>query len=406
MVPEFYYENMATLLFVIILYLTYKLLSSDSDRYLALIILVCAAIVITHNYFSLLLLLYLSSVPIIFLIKKGPKGKFFVFNYKANQKKINMYLTVAGIFSIILFMWWSNFALSIWPYITGFPAHLASIISQGYLDLYLPGQAQLSVLPVSLKPLWGVTLLDARNVLMFVPVIFGFAILLMKGKKCLSQKYVLFTVFFAALELIIDSLVVWAGPYRAIFLFGPFIALCIGIFYDFIRQKLHRISIVILTVIIVIFVLAAQVGLWGYFYLPAQLYNPQVSLVNAGEHPPDWGRLNTFLNSYANFQNINSILTDEFYVTSLMVPTQDWTKIQVIGQKTAVLSENTMIIEVNGFNIIDSYIGQGAAQFFNSSWTQPGFNQTQAMQQFTVELNQNCNIVYNDKTNYIWWQQS
>ncbi len=77
----------------------------------------------------------------------------------------------------------------------------------------------------------------------------------------------------------------------------------------------------------------------GNRYLPLQLYDPNVSTLNAGDHPLDWQNVASSVGNKISYSGIDKIVTDEEYVTSLIIPLNDWGKMQIVGFNTSPLAE-------------------------------------------------------------------
>jgi hypothetical protein len=312
----------------------------------------------------------------------------------------NSFFIMGAIAFLFLFLWWDYVSVSIWPHVRYRIDRFIKVLEKGAFELFLPSEASLIKLPECLTPTWGLVLLNLRNILMYTPAALGFVLLLVKRKRSLQKNFVLLTIFIVSIISFVEALIIWAGPYRTIFLFAPFMALCIGMAYVYFESKWKYASFGLATLMI----FSSLIGFWGHLYVPTHLYDPQVSWIEAGEHPVNWGRLKGFFDNYVIYENLNRLLTDEFYVLSLIVPPEMWERVEVIGHERAILSSNTMTVVFRRLNVIESYHGQGAPRYFNPEWRQQEFNQKLAMEKFDRMLKTGFNLVYHNGEFQTWWQ--
>jgi len=393
--PMFIHSLLAPSFLPIFFYLMYKRLKIPSAKYSALLIILIATLVITHHYTSFIMVVYMLSFS---------TGLYATKLYISRKKPIlrgtqacASFLTLGFLMFVVLFLWWNNYAVVIWGTASSYIVRFTEVLREGAFELYLFQDYAINT-PACLVPPWVQPMLLVRNLTMYVPIVLGFIILLRQRKvDVLPRFFVLYSAFFAGVVLMVDSLAVWAGPYRALFLFMPFLALCIGAFYDNtlnIRSKWKFVSHGLILVIVTLWVVSSFTGLWANRYAPTHLYDPKVSFAEAGEHPVSWQRLGPFFEEHLEYENIDKILTDEGYALSLLLPLEQWNKSRIIGFSGARVSDSSsIVVAFRDLHIKDTYLNQ-----LREVYRDPKYNEAE----FRREVKMGCNLIYNDAAYQIW----
>jgi len=386
--PLFYHQDLGLFLLTLIFLISYRQIKLHSFQTSILMTLVAISLVIVHHYTSIIAMLYILLLPsLIFIIGMRKYQRF---------SKITSYvsfLTVGIIMMISIFLWWDNFAPVVWPFVRGRVSNFVNILKTGSFRSAVPHGWETNLSPV-LTPNWAPVLLYLRDALTYIPVFMSFILLLIKSENAYPKLFIVSSLLVAAVPLSIDaSFGLGVGVvYRAIPLFMPFFALCFGIFYQNFRNKQRRISIILIQNVIVLLVFSSLVGLWAHRWVPLHLYDPRVDFTEAGEHSPSWQRMNKFFIRYVTYNDISQILTDNWYMLSLILPLEQHEKLQSINAKTVSLFGNTMTVSFRGLSV-RSYILQILPDKSN-----PDFRK----REFKKKLMTSSNLIYEDGKFRIW----
>jgi hypothetical protein len=140
-------------------------------------------------------------------------------------------------------------------------------------------------------------------------------------------------------------------------------------------------------------VFAALIGVWGHRYLPLQLYDPKVGWVQAGDHPLDWRYVATSIGGRIDYASVTNIITDEKYVTSLIVPVEQWAKIEVVGMKGVRVTDGSLLLVLRDLDIRRTYVEQAISVLYD-----PTFDRTT----FRSALQRQAVLVYSSGRTELW----
>jgi len=295
------------------------------------------------------------------------------------------------------FVWWSNYATVIWHHVDDRITAFIDTIRLLQFRPSVPTSWEFN-LPPALAPAWAPVLLYMRDAITYLATILGFVLLWRKVRNIPAKFFIILSLLIAAVPLSIDALFgIGVGlEYRGIYIFMPFIAVCAGIFYHSISRKWRPWSTGLLAAVIIIFVFSSLTGMWGHRYVPAHLYDPAVSWVEAGEHPSGWQRLQGFFDEHMAYDDLDHILTDDWYPLSLVLPLEHCEKLQVINFLETSLSGETLTVAYRDLDTT-SYMMQGWPSDYDLEFDED---------EFRAEVATNCNLVFSSSWGVRIWRGS
>ncbi|MCL0064803.1 hypothetical protein M1N84_02755 [Dehalococcoidia bacterium] len=386
--PTFKYQEMATLLLLATFYLLYRQFSLSSAPNSVLLIITLTALVVTHHYTSAIGLLYLFLFSIFLTIGTS---KLFVSKTQHGFFRITQpvysFFNVGIIMSIFLFLWWNNYAIIIWPYVASEIERLVYVFRELRFEPFYP----LVQYPDFLTPPWALVLLTMRNIILFTSIVLGFILIWLKKVPPRPKAFVLSSLIAAGLLFAGECFTHWILSYRTVFLFSPFVVFCFGIFYERLFEiKWKAISYVVITITIALLVFCGFTGQGNHRFIPAHLYDPKVTWIQAGEHPHNWERLKPFF-AKEPYNSVEQILTDNRFVLSLLLPLDKWDKIPHFRKQRVELSVPSLIVAFRDL-CTWSYIGGPPVA---------GYGELE-LSEFRQEVDRRLHLIYNDGGFKVW----
>ena len=393
MLPLFIHSFAGPVILSILFYLIGKSFPDISVNSVILIILFLISLVVTHHHTSVVFTLYMFFTGLFIYV--------FIYVYKniKNNKSIpsvkySVFLNLGLVAAAIIYVWWNYSTGQIWSYVGTGIIRFIKFIREINFELYT-FQGYMTSIPAILSPDWALLLLLIRNITMYVSILFGL-FLLFKHKADIRFKILLISsIVFGLAILVIDSTVFWMGPFRALYLFMPFFAVCSALLYETIRVRLKAFGNYLIGFILFIWMFSAFIGLWATVrYVPLHLYDPAVSFNDAGEHPMGWQNLKPFFSSKMDYANVDSIISDETYTLSLLLPQDQWNKARVLGQMGSQISPKSLIVILTNFNVLNSYMTQGYKRDSDINYNESDFK---------YKLDSDCNQIYSDNNFQVWY---
>ena len=395
--PMFTQLDIGIFLLTVTFYLAYKQFSQPSPANSFLLLIIIAALVVTHHYTSFVAVVYLASLSSLAL-----GGKYLATKKQPGflrGAKSSTSLSIVGVIgAIFLALWWTSYStLLLSPGTELLPGSVTAAIFPSALQQAIVG---VDVWPAnysaSLMSGWALIVLALRNIAIYIPALIGFALLCLKRSEKPQWFFLIYSLIVAGAMFFVECFVTHVASYRPVPLFMPFAVLCVGMFYDELRNKWrHHSSTIFLIAMAALLVFSSLVGLWANRYIPAHLYDPKVSWVEAGEHPVDWQRLKGFFDEHVAYEDVNQFLADDHFILTLILPSEQWDKIQYIGLRNASLSSNTMVVALMGLSTKSYMMVQGQTTY---AAYDPDFNEVE----FKQEVNEKCNLIYNDGKFRLW----
>lgn len=324
--PIFKYDFMAgVLLLAFILLLFYPFEKRILEKSVLLLLLV-SAIVVTHSLTSLFLMILMFLVGASFVIRalvsylpKRRRSKTQD-HYRWN---IPFPRLIAFILGAIAF-WWTFYATFVQVYGGKTIPYIIHSFNPWAVVNPRIGTAKLSVLS-ALTSKWVLELLHYRDYALLALVAIGALILVIRpsflGKRVLNTAILLSIGVVTIVTEVFKSL---NFGDRAFLTFAPILACFIVVPIAVIASRNVKLAKFGAILLLVFFLFSIGTGFWGSSYAPSFLYTKSVSAYSFGEHPTDWQPVSTFLYGGPNpgGTNPSCILTNELFVTSLIVPVQ------------------------------------------------------------------------------------
>ncbi|MCJ7509361.1 MAG: hypothetical protein MUP14_00530 [Dehalococcoidia bacterium] len=389
--PLYKYQYMAVVLLLGFFYLAHRHLHRPSPVLSLLLIIVTAALVITHHYTSFLAVLFLFILALILTLASRYSEALGRRGFLAGAYQFAPFFMLGVIAVVFLFLWWNEAATVIWPYVSDSIEKLSKILRSGAAEpaIWETGYTYPT-------PWWAVAILVLRDVLMFGGAVLGFALIVVRRRYTPTRLFIISAVLVLAIPVLADAVFKYTGPpYRAIGIFMPFVAFCAGFFYTQLASRLAPMRYVpaaILVGVAALFVFSSMIGLWGNRYIPQHLYNPSVSWVQGGEHPTEWRRLESYLDGRVTYEKVDMFLTDERYAMGLILPMDQWDKIEVVGTQGVDLSPGSLVVAFRGLDP-DSYIEEVDPSKFDSSFEPEKFQES---------VSETSSRIYDDGSFQIW----
>lgn len=391
--PAYEYQYMAAALITMVFYLSHKRLGKSSPATSLVYLLAVLGLVITHHYTSFVAVLYLAFLAATFVVVQVFRAFSNRSSHTESNQPVSPFVILAALSAVIVFLWWDEVSTSIWPRIGGFLNRVAEIMRQGAAE---PSVWE-TLYPYPSPP-WAVALLWTRNILMFGGAALGLILIVrQRWPAGRTQAFIVGSLLALSIPALPDAAFGFAGPpYRAVGIFMPFLALAAAFFYLRLGPWLGKLKGgfgAIVPIVLALFVFSALVGQWAHQYVPRHLYDPSVSLAEGGEHPPEWRRLDQFLDASVSYDEVETFVTDESFVMGLILPVDQWPKIAVVGTRKADVSSQSLVVAFRGLETA-SYIIQESRPAF----LLPDFDSSR----FQREVERGLNRIYDDGEFQTW----
>ena len=297
---KFVRQGMGTVLVLAMFYLIYKYLTNRDPKVLALVILNALLLVAVHHYTSFIFAGYLLAFAGITFVLALLISRLVKTGWMANLAKLRSQVIVVGLVALVMsgaiFAWWSNVGTIIHGVATGVTSRAVDIGVQVITEVAPPAEITPFFpkwhYPAELTPPW-VSLLWARDFLIYGPVFFGFAWLLwkrLKNKSTASREAIGFYLVVITLScfgafFLFELFISHVEPYRVVLLSLPFITLCGAILYVEMLSR-RRWLLYLCCSLLVFAVTMSFLGLWGHRHAPVHLYSTTISHYEVGEATP------------------------------------------------------------------------------------------------------------------------
>jgi hypothetical protein len=386
---RFTHQNIGIFLLTAILYFICRSISKPNRKNSILIILSAISLVLAHHFTSFIAVFYLLLFSTFVVAGKYLTVKTKIGANLFRSKRIIVFWNIAVITSAFLFLWWNNFGTVIWPHIGSVLGRVMEIIKgiKG-IEPFLTE----AYYPESLTPTWVSPLLISRDIILYIPTLFGFLYILKRKTKNPQEFFVLYSLVAFGLLFIVNLLIIYVEPYRIIMLSMPLVSLCTAIFYDKLNKQKHALRMLIAP-IIVLMIFSSFVGLWAHRYVPAHLYDPSVNPIDVGEHSTSYLRLKSFFDQYIAYENIDKILADDIFPLYVILPSNAYKKVERIAIEN--LAGVPMIVELRDQNLYEYY-------YFRSPPVKPWEAEPLKLK-LKYSLETNFNLIYSDGDFRIWY---
>ena len=392
---QFVRQNLGILFFTITLFLiSLSTINPRNTKYKALVIFFAMSLVIAHHFTSFIMVAYLFLFSALLVIGK----------YLAETKVGNKLFWSSPNFSTIgialatfafLFVWWDNFGSVIWPTIGSGIQHFIGVL-MGIKEIkYIPTQAYY---PNILTPPWVLSLLTLRDLLIYVPALFGLFLVTTKARKTAAKFFVIYSTLVFGILFITDNLFFRVETYRLVSLSLPFIALLNAISYNQLRKRLKPIwNVPIIVAIMAVLLLSSFIGLWAHNYAPLHIYDPSINYMEVGERNTDFMRTNGFLNEKLSMSRFQRIWTDDANTLVSLLDPIDYNKIKML------MPDSTHVLDPCGDDIVCAF--KDLNRYSHYAGTYSAIKSPQEAEVFRCELYRHLdkfNLIYNDQKYKFW----
>ncbi len=328
-VPDFKYDFMATIMLLVSILLVVQFFGRQDSKASKAMIVLAAAIVVTHNITSVVWLTLLGLIVILTLIGSySSRGLARVFEYLNLPKNKNSTMPYVLVFvAVVSFSWWSYYSVFIFDYLrASLPKTILSSSFQAF-SFSRQSPTSLSFL-VSSTPKWLLEILTVRNSLLLGLLALGILIIFVRPaflKNPVANALILSVALIVAVTEFVGGL---SFGDRAFLLFAPLIATIVLIPVMLLATRTVSLAKVTGAALVFVFMFSVSIAFWGASFAPVALYQKGASVPSASGRPLGWPAVSSYL-SYSN--RPICIVTNEIYVTSLAVPFDEWNITNVIG---------------------------------------------------------------------------
>lgn len=329
--PEFKYDFMAALLLLALILLLIHSWEQRIFEKSVLLVILTLAIVVTHSLTALFLILIVALLGIAFVIRAlipvlipwSKRWSLFAGSVsKGRFPLLGFFLFVLGSVAV----WWIYYASFVAKYGLSHSQFLFTSFSFKFLSLAAGGVRKASAVR-GLTPSWLLELLHFRDDLLLGLVAIGTLLLFIRprilGARLLIPATLLSVAVVAAVTEV--SHVLNFGD-RSFLTFAPLLA-CLAIMpVAAVASRRWNLAKLGGILILVVFLFSVGLGFWGSSYAPTFLYSSRETAYAFGEHPTNWPQVASFMSYSTGVSNNSSpscILTNEVWVTSLVLPVQE-----------------------------------------------------------------------------------
>jgi hypothetical protein len=331
--PSFFKYDFPATLFLLVSILLLLRIYEDHDLNVMLpLIILSAAITVTHSITSLFLVVLLLPFAIWATAPRFVKTLFLklpVFvrrslEWPSFSSHLPLYALLA--FSLISFLSWSSFyAVFLVKYSNVSTGKILSSVSLGALSFshLSPGQSG-SVLTAR----WILDLLHVRNYVLAGLLLTGGAavVLIPSLVRRVHVKILILTMALITAATEVSGALSFGD--RAFLLFAPLLGILYLAGLIIVGSLKPRLGMVVAVFLMAMLMFTAGIGFWASSYAPTTLYSQGADPSSASGRPLSW----PVLASYLSFSGRpNCVLTNEIYATSLSVPVGEWNVTKLIG---------------------------------------------------------------------------
>lgn len=321
----------AVLLLGFILLLTYAFDSHIVEKSLLSVLLI-TAIVVTHSLTALFLIIFVTMLGIAFVIRAFlpiliPRFKSSsLFARSTRYRGHFSFPKLIGLVLASVAVWWIFYATYVLTYASKGINFLLVSFSLQVLSLSRVGGQRGSIIG-TLTPNWLIQLLHYRDEALLGLLVLGTVVLIVRP-RILGKRLLIAAILFAigVVTLVTEVSRTLNFGDRAFLTFAPILACFMILPVAVIVSRKPSLGKLGGIVILMFFMISVGLGFWGSSYAPTFLYSNHASAYAFGEHPQDWQQVSNYMNypvSLGTSTNQTCILTNEVYVTSLVLPVQE-----------------------------------------------------------------------------------
>ena len=359
---QFVQQNLGTMILYIAIYTFYlsTISSTHSREYRGLTVFFTVALVITHHFSSFIMTSFLFLYFALQIIQA---------HFSRIKKAFSEYRTpaiatlgIALLMFSFLFFWWNYYSTSIWRRIDSTLTRFLTVLLGGRPFVFMPNP---SYYPEVLQPFWVTSLLTLRDVLIYIPCLFGLFLIMFRKTEARQKSFVMLSSIAFGLVIIVDNFTIRVETFRIFMLALPLVALLGATFFaHFGKDRAKGFwRLLSVAIVLVILILAAFIGLWGHNFAPMHVYDPSISISEIGERNLDFMRVNDFFSQKVQTTSFQAIWADDdASLVSLLQP-NDYSKVMRLGaiyieiHSYGKLPVNELVCGFSDLNLYHYYSG-------------------------------------------------
>lgn len=323
-------QNLGIMILVMLLYTFYRFTTDrvNTCRLAALNVFLAMSLVATHHFTSFETALYFSLFTAVMVLAEYISRTRTGNKFRPRLASASATLGIALLMFAFLFSWWDSFGSVVWSTVSSSITHLWEVFLGVTQFAYAPPPAYY---PESLTPTWAISLLVLRDLIVYVPVPLGLALLWSRKGKGKHEFFVIYSALVFGILFAIDNFAFRVEPLRVVELAWPFVALLSAVFYTHLVNYKKRFWASAFTAsIVVALVFSSFIGLWGHSFAPIQLYDPSINPIEVGDRNVDFMRVNDFFSQRVPISNFQSIWTDDTSPLIRLLQPADYQKINYL----------------------------------------------------------------------------
>ncbi|GEM_PF-2433069 len=402
MPPYFKYDFPATIMLLICVTLLLKTFDRYDLKYMILLCLLTAAIVITHSltafvWIALVGITILGFIlrPVVNAFVGRMRGMFQASQFELKEQHGLLRLLVFGF--VIMSSWWMLYSKYMQSYIILILPKLKSSVSLQALSV---ARTAYSGNISTLTPEWLLLLLHLRDYIELA-LIFAGTMAVIVGYRMLRSNVSITLIGTMIITVLTEVVSQLNFGDRAFLLFAPLIGVVGLLSLMMVGQHKLPLAKIAFMLVLVLFMLTISLGFWGSSYAPVQLFEPGYSPTASSGRPLAWPQVIYYL-TYVNNSRSSFILTNEIHVTSLAVPVDLWNKTRLVGDIT--LQPGFVVVMFSGLNSTmtnnASYFGFSEPYHpYPKFYSHPAFS----YREFYNELNISSDVVFSTQNVTIYY---
>ena len=323
---QFVHQNLAILFVTITLYLVCLSVTNYKAKYRVLTMVFMFSTVMTHSFSSLVavtfLIIYSFFSSVGNSLSKTKIGNRFFGTHRLTSIR---YIPLASL--VFLTIFWDSYGQAVWSHIRSGITRFSEIILGLRKFEILPSYMSY---PSLLTPTWGTIFLNLRDVLIYVPTIFGLIFIWFKIRNIPMKFFITYSSLAFGSIFILNYLGFRVETSRIIVLAFPLVVLLSATTYSEIvkRRKLIKKTLILLISIILVF--SSFAGLWGHSFVPIHLYNPLISHTEIGDRNTDAMRVNNFFQEKVSIDSYSAVWADDMNPLVFLMESKDYHKIRYL----------------------------------------------------------------------------
>jgi hypothetical protein len=329
--PEFKYDFMAALLLLaLILVLIHPWEQRIFEKSVLLVILTLG-IVVTHSLTSLFLVMIVVLLGVAFVVRALlpvliPRAKRWSIVTRSSKEELLPFLYFLLFVLGSVAVWWIYYASFVAKYGLSHLQYIFTSFSFKFLSSAAGGSRKAAV--AQLTPSWLLELLHFRDDLLLALVAIGTLLLFIRPRIFGTRLLIPATLLsVAVVSLVTEVSHVLNFGDRSFLTFAPILACFVIMPVAAIASRKLRLAKLGGILILFLFLFSVGLGFWGSTYAPIFLYSSRQSPYAFGEHPTNWDQVAAYMRystgSSSNSSSPGCILTNEVWVTSLVLPVQE-----------------------------------------------------------------------------------